>query len=113
MSDERVITRIRSYLVSCEGAPEQVEGTLTTGEAFYFRARHRTITLGLGANVNDAARDPHTVSLRLEGWDSDAHPLSCLDDPMPLVHAMIKIRAGLIKYAGRTEPPLRETLGQT
>ncbi len=97
---------ITTYQVTCEAAPVQVEGTLATGEKFYFRSRHRTVTLGVGATVHAAAEDPRTVALHVEGWDDDRHPLSYLDDPMPLVRMMIRMRARMIEYADRPGPAL-------
>lgn len=36
--------------VTCEAAPVQVEGTLPSGERFYFRARHSDVSLGIGGD---------------------------------------------------------------
>ena len=36
--------------VTCEAAPVQVEGTLPSGKRFYFRARHRGVSLGIGGD---------------------------------------------------------------
>lgn|SRR5512140_2185237 len=36
--------------------PLQIEGLLSNGESFYFRARQASISLGIGAGLDDAAR---------------------------------------------------------
>lgn len=36
--------------VTCFAAPVQVEGSLPSGERFYFRARHRDVSLGIGGD---------------------------------------------------------------
>ncbi|MGC5333500.1 hypothetical protein [Micromonospora sp. DT62] len=36
--------------VTCVAAPVQVEGTLPSGERFYFRARHGDVSLGIGGD---------------------------------------------------------------
>lgn len=97
--------KIRAYEVTCEGAPVQVQGQLYTGEYFYFRARHRTITLGCGDSFNAAAEDPRTVAMHVEGWEEDRHPLSALANPMPLIECLLHMRDGMIRYAARPIEP--------
>lgn len=36
--------------LTCTAAPVQMEGRLPDGELFYFRARHRDVSLGIGGN---------------------------------------------------------------
>lgn len=83
---------IKSYRVTCEGAPVQIEGWLHEGRAFYFRARHRGATLGLGKTIDDALYDSESVGVRIEGIADDRHPLSALADPVPLLGLLISIR---------------------
>jgi hypothetical protein len=89
---------IASYTTTCEGAPIQVEGTLANGDHFYFRARHRTVTLGIGTTREEACEDPQTISLRIEGFPGDEHPVSCFHNPAPLVQWMVDVRASVLDY---------------
>lgn len=55
---------------TCIACPEQWEGTLTDGRAFYFRFRHSRAQLGVGADQNAAVTDafsrPHLLLERTE-----------------------------------------------
>lgn len=50
--------------VTCAAAPVQVEGSLPSGERFYFRARHSDVSLGIGGD------DPADIP---EWEDSESH----------------------------------------
>lgn len=61
------MTKIRDYEVTCEGAPLQIEGTLSDGRLFYFRARHRGMVLTIdGSSMfsieSHVPDDPHIFS---------------------------------------------------
>jgi hypothetical protein len=55
-------------------APLQLEGRLPTGEAFYFRARHDEVSLGVGGD--DPCWSPVWEGRELFGSDEDASYLS-------------------------------------
>lgn len=97
----RETLEIVSYRVTCDGAPVQIEGELRSGMCFYFRSRHRGVTLGIGETVEQAAGDPEALSMRLEGFPDDRHPLSSISNPMPLVTFMIEVRESILAYADR------------
>ncbi|GAB6902502.1 hypothetical protein [Kineosporia succinea] len=42
---------------TCATAPVQIEGTLSNGQFFYFRARHTGISLGIGATPDEAVEN--------------------------------------------------------
>lgn len=58
-SSERV--GIAESEVTCGAVPVQIEGRLTDGRYFYFRARHRSVTLGFGDSPDDAVCGPGPV----------------------------------------------------
>lgn len=68
------------YRTTCAAAPVQMEGTLSDGRFFYFRSRHRSITLGLGDSPEAAVSDPNEVGLQMTGWDGDKHALSWVSE---------------------------------
>lgn len=84
-----------TYDVTCHGAPMQVQGSLSDGRRYYFRARHRAIELGVGATDEDAVGATvyggNSIRLSLDGFEDDHHPLSCIEegDLIPLVKFMI------------------------
>lgn len=78
---------IKDATVTCSGAPVQIEGTLSDGRCFYFRARHRSITLGVG-DTPDAAVAEDRIGVKLMGFDDDRHALSFIDEE----HAMALLR---------------------
>ena len=94
---------IESLRVTTEGAPVQIEGRLHTGEHFYFRARHRAISLGIGATAEEALYDSGNMALRLEGFDDDRHPLSAFADPLPILTIMLSLRSDLERWKARQE----------
>ena len=72
ISHEAVATQRRTSLA----CPEQYDGTLTDGRAFYFRYRHGWASLDLGATVDAAVWDERetgvTVGAHLDGiFESD------------------------------------------
>lgn len=90
---------IATWYVTCEAAPLQIEGTLASGEFFYFRSRHRGLSLGIGDTLDAAVEDPYAVAMTVEGWEFDRHPLSSLSgDPMPLVKFLIGLRTAMLNY---------------
>lgn len=95
---------VKTYDVTCEGAPVQVQGSLTDGRRYYFRARHRAIELGVGATDEDAVGATvfggDVVTLRLEGFEDDHHPLSCMEtgDILPLVKFMVHVFDSVSNY---------------
>lgn len=42
------------FAITCGGCPVQAEGVLPDGLLFYFRARHRGVSLGVGQSVQGA-----------------------------------------------------------
>lgn len=67
--------------MTCEAAPVQIEGTLTDGRPFYWRARHRSIRLEVPPgtvvcestwNMLPGAEDEHPMSSMA---DTDAYAL--------------------------------------
>lgn len=51
-------TRIVYSEVTCGAVPVQIEGRLTDGRYFYFRARGRGVRLGFGDSPDDAVSGP-------------------------------------------------------
>lgn len=88
-------------------APVQAYGTLEDGRAFYFRARHRIISLEVGPAGHDWDREQGEtgVALELSGWSADRHPLSSFDDRhvRPLIEFMADLLGDLEKHDAR--PP--------
>jgi hypothetical protein len=68
-----------SQVTTCEAAPVQIEGTLSDGRRFYFRSRHRRISLG-ASTTRDGAVAKDLIVLTMAGFDDDGHPLSSLSD---------------------------------
>lgn len=60
--------------------PEQYEGTLTTGETFYFRYRCGVASVGVGPDLNSAVHD------------SFHHELTVSEDPLEGNFSSISIR---------------------
>jgi len=58
---------------TCEAAPVQAEGTLSDGRPFYFRIRHRTVSL----DVDD--RPAYWFVLASPDDDPDPHKLSYVE----------------------------------
>jgi hypothetical protein len=54
-------THIVESEVTCGAVPVQIEGRLTDGRFFYFRARGRGVTLGFGDSPDDAVGGPGPV----------------------------------------------------
>ena len=46
--------RVREATQTCYGCPDQYEGRLYDGRAFYFRYRHGRVYLGVGVDARDA-----------------------------------------------------------
>ncbi len=72
---------IETATQTCFGCPDQWEGTLTSGEHFYFRYRWGWASLGLGDNPQAASHDPAEAAAQhgdsLQGvFDSDAERLA-------------------------------------
>lgn len=55
--------RISSYEQTSVACPEQYEGQLIDGQAFFFRLRHGTAKLGIGATVEEARTDRYASYL--------------------------------------------------
>jgi hypothetical protein len=92
---------ISEYTITTTAAPVQVEGTLVDGREFYVRSRHRTITLGVGATLEEAVG---TDVLRLElVAGGDDHALSTMDeeDAVALTRLLINVLDGVEGYADR------------
>lgn len=68
MDDEITIAEVR---VTCDAAPVQIEGRLSDGREFYFRSRHRMVSLSI---------DDETIAFEMRGFSSDAHPLSFIPE---------------------------------
>lgn len=62
MSAEIAITN-----TTCLAVPLQIEGMTNDGRHLYFRARGRSITLGIGESSDDAVLSPEGCGLTLEG----------------------------------------------
>ena len=65
-----------SYTVTCDACPHQVEGELSDGRWFYFRARHHHWELHIGKTLDDAL-DNNPIA---QGQDPDGN-LSYGDAP--------------------------------
>lgn len=64
--------RIARAVVTCGLCPLQIEGELVDGRLFYFRSRHFTVQLGLGATEDEAVRAAMTTDTFLTyGFDDD------------------------------------------
>ena len=93
---------IATSRVTCEVAPVQIEGTLTDGRYFYFRARHRSISLGVGATAEEAVAGDD-IGFRMSGFDSDRHAWSWIDPhhAMNLLQFMVATFAHCEGWVGR------------
>lgn len=49
--------RIATARMTCRAYPTQWEGTLTDGRVWYLRFRHAELTLGIGADQDEAVRN--------------------------------------------------------
>ena len=67
------------YQITSFGAPVQIQGRLKDDRWFYFRARHRKITLGI-ADTWDLAVATITIGFSMDGFPDDVHPLSSFSE---------------------------------
>lgn len=85
--------KITSASITCEYAPFQVEGALTDGRFFYFRARHYSARLHVSTAQDDSLYDPYTACMRLDTPTTGSHPMSAigLDDGLALLAIMLRL----------------------
>lgn len=90
---------------TCAAAPVQIEGKLSDGRYFYFRSRHRSITLGLSyVSIHAAVDDPNTVGFDMTGWEDDRHALSWISEES--AQALLGFLLALYQRAERWQPTL-------
>ncbi|HWB37868.1 MAG TPA: hypothetical protein VHA75_17770 [Rugosimonospora sp.] len=103
---------IATHRMTTGAAPVQIEGTLTDGREFYFRSRHRTITLGAGATQDEAVAE-NLLALELKGFSNDRHALSCLEetDAVAIAQFLVRLLGDCEEHAAR--PPYEQFWRET
>ena len=94
--DDLTDLMVTEQRVTCDAAPVEIQGILSDGREFYFRARHRSVYLSVG--------DEH-IGLELRGFYEDANPMSYLSEAeaQAMLAYLVRLLGSCEHYRARWE----------